>query len=451
MAIADALLPHQREALTWLLGRGGSGILAMEPGTGKTLVALAALEEKRVGRALIIAPVSLLEGWRDEIKKWTGGRWNEVVVRASPTVRAKFWKSLETDREMRLVIVSYETARKDIDMLRRIAWGGIVMDETYKIQNPSSRLSRAMLKLSAPVRIALNGTLISNGYGDIWTACHWIKPGSLYNSFWAFRSAHAVLHPAFPQIVGWRGVEDIKARAWPLILFKKKTEVLTSLPPMTEQTVHVDMSREEWKTYELVKNELRVELLSGEEVEIQNALVKLLRLRQVTGNVGLFVEGGRSSKLEAVLELLETIPRDAKVIVFSMFKETVNALEKMLADCNVLKITGEVNSVDRDDVIRAFRSNPLCRVLLGTDALAYGVNLQEASYIINVDLPWSYAKYEQRVGRAWRMGQKQNVTVYNMQCDDTIDKHVAKILEEKTVMGEDFRNVTKKMIQEILL
>ena len=88
--------------------------------------------------------------------------------------------------------------------------------------------------------------------------------------------------------------------------------------------------------------------------------------------------------------------------------------------------------------------------MIGTDAIAHGVNLQEASYVVNFDLPWSYAKYEQRIGRAWRKGQKNAATVYNLEANGTVDAHVRKILERKMKNADEVMSVTRDDLRAIL-
>ena len=90
------------------------------------------------------------------------------------------------------------------------------------------------------------------------------------------------------------------------------------------------------------------------------------------------------------------------------------------------------------------------RILVGTDAIAYGLNLQEARYVVNVDRPFSFAKFEQRIGRVWRKGQKNAVTVYNLEAKNTVDVHVRKILERKVLAADEVMSVTMQDIRAIL-
>jgi SNF2 family DNA or RNA helicase len=183
-------------------------------------------------------------------------------------------------------------------------------------------------------------------------------------------------------------------------------------------------------------------------VPIRNALTSLIRLRQVTNGLFVFGSDEPSSKVHALLDLLETLPTDSQVIVFSAFEGTVDYLDSVLKVPHA-KITGAVKQEARDVTVSRFRAGAF-RVLLGTDAMSAGVNLQNASYVVHMDLPWSYARYEQRIGRAWRKGQKQNVTTYILEAEDSVDEHVRKILGKKIRMGDEIRAVTRTDIQDLL-
>ena len=178
-----------------------------------------------------------------------------------------------------------------------------------------------------------------------------------------------------------------------------------------------------------------------------NALVKLLRLKQTTNGLFAFGEDKMSSKLDLCLELLSSLPAGASALVFSSFKETINELHKRLPAA--LKITGDTGAVEREESVRLFQSGAV-RTLIGTDSVAFGLNLQAASYVLNLDLPYSYAKYQQRISRAHRQGQTRPVTVWNLQANKSVDFHVAKILSRKMVMADEAAGITREDIDEIL-
>lgn len=444
---APQLMPHQRHAVDWIL-KTRKGLFAHEPGCGKTLAALTAIHEDKARRVLVVAPSPLLTTWQEEAGKWYPHTQIDVV-RLPPKERARYWGDMlampPAQDRTHIVLTSYETMRADVKAIRAITWDAIVYDETLKIQSPTAKVTKAALSLHAPLKIAMNGTPLSNSWADLWPVMTWLEPLSLYGNFYRFRAIHAVLNPHYPAIVGWRDTDTIKARTQPLRDDVKKTDVIQDLPECTTQTIAFDLSAEEVRLYKRVKDELVAEL-SGEDVTVSNALVKLLRLRQAANGTHAF-GGDESSKIDAACELLASLPEEAKAIVFTTFKDTARAIAERLGSRASL-ITGDTSPSMRDAEIEKFRQDG--RVLVGTDAIAYGLNLQEASYVLNLDSPWSFAKYEQRIGRAWRKGQKNAVTVYNFEANGTVDAYVRKILEKKMLMADEAACVTKEDISNII-
>lgn len=447
-----SLLPYQSEAVEWLCARK-RGLLAFDPGLGKTFTAMAAVERLGCGLVLAVAPASVLAVWRDEMAR-TYGRELRLArgARASRLADYAWAAAREPGGPPRWLAVSYEALRSDIRELRALAFDALIYDETLKIQNHAAKMTKAALSLTAPVRIALNGTPVSNSWADLWPVCTWLDRDSLYGNFYRFRRIHAVMNPYYPAIEGWRDTEGIRARVAPLVFSRKKTDVLRDLPPCVEQTVGFPLSAEEAAEYRRVKKELRVRIM-GEEMPVSNALVLLGRLRQVTA--GLFTlagppyTGGGSTKIRAALDLLESVPAGEKCVVFSGSLPVVEALVSAFPG-QAEAVTGATPPEIRDEIVRRFAGEGGPRFLVGTDAMSVGLNLQRASYLLNVDLPWSFARYDQRRSRCWRMGQGKPVTVWNLEAEGTVDAHVRKVLERKIGDADEFSGVTRRDIEEIV-
>lgn len=445
-------LPYQREAIDWLV-RERRGLLAFDPGLGKTFTALTAVHEMGCKAVLVVAPASVCSVWKDEMGRTYGHRLTLARGKAAERVDAYSRAHAQADGVPHYVVISYEAARTDAAILRRVEWDAIILDETLKIQNPTAKVTKAILSLEAPVRIALNGTPLSNGYADLWGVCTWLEPESLYGNFYKFRRIHAVMNPYYPAIEGWRDVDGIRLRTRPLMAVRKKAEELPGLPSITEQAIRFPLSPGEAALYRRIKKELRL-AIKGEEIPIPNALVLLIRLRQVAGGVlppgeGGLEGGAAGSKLEALGELLSQIPPGEKCVVFSAFKETARAVLEMFPG-EAEAITGDVPTETRDEIVRRFQEGVHPRFLVGTDAMSVGLNLQRASYLINVDLPWSYARYDQRRSRCWRMGQTKPVTVWNLEAEGTVDARVRAVLERKVADADEFAGVTREDIEQAL-
>lgn len=448
-----SLMPHQLDALTELGKLSTRGLLlAWQAGCGKTLPVLLHLHQSQHLPALIVAPAPLLGVWVDELKKWFNAE--PILLRGTPAVRAKLYEELTTERRTKIYVVSYETLRVDFEKhIVKMPWQAIVLDESGKIRSPRAMITKRVLKLKAPVKIAMDGNPISNSIADLWAVCEFLQPGILYGNFWSFRQRHAQMNPYIRgKVDAWRDRELILRKVAHLVSWKKKAEVLHDLPPVAEQEIRFELNATERRLYDKIRKEITIEM-KGEETGIVNALTRLLRLRQVTNGTGSFTpDDNQSSKLDALMALVETLPAESKVIIFTTFLDTAHEIRKRLKHelgISAVSITGETKIAEREENVKQFQNHPQVRAMVGTDAMSRGLNLQAAEYVVNVDLPWSYATYDQRIGRAWRQGQTKPVTVYNLIANKTVDEHVQKILARK--IGEaDEACVTMKDVMNIL-
>mgnify|MGYP002359852711 FL=1 len=450
--LLNQLMPHQREAVMFLADMKTCGsLLAWQAGCGKTLPVLLSLFKRNTFPALIVAPAPLLGVWVDELKKWFGQE--PILLRGTPKVREELYKNFPTERRLQIFIVSYETLRIDFEkFINKIEWQAIVLDESGKIRSPRALVTKKILKLKAPLKIAMDGNPISNGIADLWAVSEFLEPNILYGSFWTFRNKHARMNPYIRgKIDGWLDRDFILEKVAHLVSWKKKKDVLKDLPPVVEQEIRFDLNSVERDLYNKIKREILIEM-DGEETSITNALTRLLRLRQcVNGTISFMPDAYHSTKVDTLLELVGTLPEESKIIIFTSFLDTAEDVERRLSaekGIKCVKITGSTPTEEREKAVRKFQESPFVRVMVGTDAMSRGLNLQAAEYVVNVDLPWSYATYDQRIGRAWRQGQKKPVTVYNLIANKTVDEHVQKILarkigeaEEACVTMEDVMNI----------
>lgn len=149
------------------------------------------------------------------------------------------------------------------------------------------------------------------------------------------------------------------------------------------------------------------------------------------------------SKLNALISLLESVMVDegSKVIVFTEYRDTANYLRESIIkkhpewSASILKLTSEETS-DEDKFQRiknAFETNPKARILIATDVIAEGVNLQVAHILVNYEIPWSLIKVEQRIGRVWRLGQKREVEAYTLFMNNIADLTALNSMYQKLI------------------
>jgi len=459
--LSGVMHPYQRIGAGFLL-TAGRALLADQMGLGKTLQSIAACEGD--GRVLVLAPASNKYGWKEEIGKWAPGEAVSVVD-GPPAGRAALWKS-----GSKWFIVNYELLLRPADLMEmRRGFDAIICDEATRISNHQAKTTVALKTVPAVKRFAMTGTPISNRPSDVWSIVDWLHPG-LLGTWSQFLEAYAVFDDwgERGRVVGFRDLQGLAAKLRPVMLRRTKEEVLKELPKKTVQDVLFDMSKEEWRVYDAVRanilGDLDAAAMGGiDRRSLGESMVKMLRLKQVTGSTALIGDGAAgSTKLDVLMEKVgEAVDGGEKVLVFTQFAEMAKLIvaKMSMTSWAPLLICGDVAHEDRQLRVNEFNGDPERKVMVMTEAGAYGLNLQAASVVIHFDLPWSIAKTLQREDRAHRMGQEKPVTVLTLCARGTIDEYVAKVLKKKNresveILEDDIRleesGISAEDVKEIL-
>lgn len=419
-----------------------SGLLGDQPGLGKTIQSLAMTKIKDAQKVLIFCPMSMKKSWQEEIDKWLPGS-TSTIVGGTPKQRDEQWSS-----NVKYYICNYHLLQRDLKYMKLIDWDFVIGDEATVISNPQSMTAKNIKKIKAKFKIALTGTPLSNKAEDVWSIMDWVQPG-LLGTYWQFIDEYC-MKDKFGSINGYKNLFKLRDKISPYMLRRLKKDVLTELPPKLHENVWVEFSPEEHKLYEAIKEETIEELKEAgmfDRKNLSQALVKIVRLKQMTGTSELINGENQSSKLNALKELLRVVlSGDDKTIIFTSFREMALILMRELAEYKPLLIAGGVSSEDRDANRAMFNEDEEHRILIMTSAGSMGLNLQRASSVVHYDLPWSIAMTEQREDRAHRHGQKKNVTVYRMMVQNTIDEYILKVLYKKkevsdAVLGDEVEAV----------
>lgn len=406
-------------------------LLADVPGLGKTIQTIAATEGSH--NRLVLCPKSLQYSWEEEIRKWCPGD-SVFVVDGEKPARAAAWNSY-----VGWTIANYELLLHDFDLVKKHEsdhgeWEAIIADEATRISNPAAKTTKALKMLKAKKRIALTGTPISNSPEDIFSIIDWIAPRYL-GSYYQFLERYCVREPRFNRIVGYQNLNELADKVSRFMLRRTKQEVLKDFPPKMVENVVFELSPSEMKLYDAVRLQIISEIkhLIVNKSTLGLIPVKMLRLKQVTDHRSLITGNAESSsKLETLKELLIPITASGeKAIVFTQFAQMAKMLFSELNIYEPRMIIGEVEAPDRQKAVDDFTNDPKSKVIIMSEAGAYGLNLQAASYVVHYDSPWSVAKLTQREDRAHRIGQSKPVTVYNLIAKHTIDEYVVKVLHKK--------------------
>jgi superfamily II DNA or RNA helicase len=432
------LFPYQREGMLHLAFTERA-LLADEMGLGKTIQAIAACALlRRLGKAsrvLVVTPASLKSEWEEQIRRFTA--LDLQLVFGSKIRRLKAYDAGETMPFF--TIVNYEQMVADaLDVNARVKPDVVVLDEAQRIKNWSTKTAQAVKRLRSRYAFVLTGTPIENRIDELHSLMDFLNPSVLGPLFRFNRDFYELDEKGRP--IGCRNLDVLHQRIKPFLLRRRKAEVETELPERTDRNHFVPLSELQKQSYagheqqvlKLVNIAMRRPLTKQEQDKLQRELAMMRMICDT--NYILDSEDRTCPKLRELENLIEaSCENDLKVIVFS---EWERMLELVRALCQRLKVghawhTGTVPQQRRRGEINLFKNDPNCRVFLSTDSGATGLNLQNASVVINCDLPWNPAKLEQRIARAWRKHQTRPVTVYNLISENTIEHRMLETLALK--------------------
>lgn len=448
------LFPYQRIGVGFMCA-GKSVIVGDEPGLGKTIQTIATTTILGCEKILVFTFTSLKNTWKEEISRRDPNA-KIVIIRGDKKAREKLW-----NLDAKYYILNYELSLHDLKIIKSFEWDAIIADEATRISNPNAKSTRAIKSINSKYRFALTGTPLNNTLLDIWSLVDFCEKGAL-GTYYQFRDRYCELND-WKQVKSYKNLNELTEKLKPFFIRRLKTEVELQLPEKLYETIKIDLTPEERVFYTSIEKAIIDELKKlgmTDRKGLKNTAVKMLRLQQATDCLKLITSETKhsTSKLDALKELLDIVcVGNNKTIIFTKFKKMAVLLMKELEHHNPTLIAGGMKEIDRNEHERIFNTEPSCKVLIMTDAGAYGLNLQYvASSIIHYDLPWSYSKTEQREGRVHRIGQKKNVTIYKMMATHTIDEYVQSVIHQKQqtsdeVLGTKDKIRRKKISKKILL
>lgn len=428
--VVASLYPYQIHGWYWLrfiMSEQAGGLLADEMGLGKTLQVISALRDPGTAisgdGSLVLVPGSLLENWVREIAKFC------------PDFRSI--KHHGADRtgspsELRLadvVITSYETAVRDLSLLKMVRWKAVVLDEAQNIRNPDTRRSKAVKQLPRSVSLAVTGTPVENRLRDLWSIMDFVLPGYLGEL------------SAFEARYGNNDCDatELEPLVSPLILRRRIQEVARDLPPRVDIPEILELEAEEAEAYESVRAAVY------REYGANATFVSLTRLRQFCAHPALVNEGRRHlpfSKFQRLKTLLaEIFERREKALVFTSFTAMADRISGMVQrQFMILSATvdGRLPVPDRQPLIDRFTAHKGPSVLvLNPRAGGSGLNIAAANHVIQYNPEWNPAVEDQAAARAYRRGQERPVTVRRLIVAGTVEEVMDERLQRKRRVADN--------------
>lgn len=446
-----------------LPGEFSSGVaLLMEMGTGKTITSIgiagALYQFGKIKRVLVVAPLSILGVWEEEVSRFADYPYTLTVLKGPSSKKAETLRSIGRNG-LQIVVVNYESAwRIEKDILAFDA-DLIIADEAHKLKEARASQSKAMHHFGdkARYKLLLTGTVITNRELDVFSQYRYLNRKVFGDSFYVFRNRYFDMVGYGNHIPRFRNymLDDFLQRMHS-IAFRVTKEECLDLPGITEEVRTVELEPKAMKIYKELQKESYTEL-GKKEVSAVNILTKLLRLSQVTGGHLTDDEGDNNAvstaKLDALSDILDSaMAEEKKIVVMARFVPELNDIEALLKKRGIgfASVRGGVKN--RGEEIRRFQEDSDCRAFVGQIAAAgLGITLAAASTMVFYSLDYSMSNFEQAKARIHRVSQTENCLYIYLVAKGTVDTKVLRALQQKVDLAkalvDDYRKGINPFIE----
>ena len=461
----EACKIHDDYALLWEMGTGKTGAMinVLRYQYGK---------RKRILRTLILGPLAVVKNWEREfeIHSWVP----QEKIYALNKAGAKRNKLIDEvcQKEDGILVLNYQAlARKDaVDAILKWKPEILVCDESHMLKNPQAKTAKTVYKLSMSClhRYILTGTPILNSELDIFQQYKILDGGATFGMvFNRFRAEYFINDNAFNPHMSWpkwipnpyKNVQSDISHMMYRKASRINKELFLDLPPLVKQTYEVQMSPEQARAYKEMRQNYITWIQSKDSgprdkegklqpVVAQLAVTKLLRLQQIISgyvktDVGEEVPFSKNPRLKALEELVESLVKDHKIIIWCSFKCDYKVIDKMLTHLKIYELnqefehvflTGEQTGGQKQDAIDRFQRDPKTKIIVANRASGgTGVNLTQAAYSIVYSRDFSLANELQSEARNHRGGSEihERITKIDLVTPDTVDSQVLEALKQK--------------------
>lgn len=441
LLLKTRLYAYQAEGALFA-ARAGRALLGDEMGLGKTVQAIAAAElfarHFGVQRVLVVCPTSLKHQWRQEFARFA--ERPAQVIHGLRAARERLYRD-----DVFCKITHYETLARDADLIDTWAPDLVIADEAQRIKNWNTVAARALKRIRSPYALVLTGTPLENRLEELISIVQFVDQHRL-GPTWRLLDEHQ-LRDDSGRVIGYRGLERIAQTLAPVMLRRRKSEVLEQLPERVEQRIFVPLTPEQRRHHDengdIVARIVARWRKSGylSDADQRRLQCALQNMRMSCNSTWLLDhETDHGHKVDELMTLLDELLADpqAKAVVFSQWLGTHELIVRRLGrgpgqrPWGHVLFSGYVRGEQRGALVERFHRDPECRLFLSTDAGGVGLNLQHAAaVVVNMDLPWNPAVLEQRIGRVHRMGQRRGVQVVNLVGQGSIEEGMLSLLAFK--------------------
>jgi SNF2 family DNA or RNA helicase len=444
---------HQKRAYHWARERKGS-MLGMDMGTGKSRTAISLLDGWCSDSVILVCPRSVMNVWPNQFAQHSENEWDVIVPPTNATVQKRvaymmreYMKSRARKRRACLV-VNYEACWREpmkstlLKILLVDAPGtDLVLDESHRIKAPGGTASKTcgLFGAHAGHVLCLTGTPMPHSPLDVYGQYRAMDPGIFGTNFSRFRLKYAVMGGwEGKQVVGYQNQDEFTRKFGQACFVVKKTEAGLDLPPVVHVDRTFELGAKSRKAYTTLEHDFILGVEGG-TVTTANALVKLLRLQQVTSGYVRDDDGEDrhvgDEKIAELDDVLQDVPEREPVAIFARFKHDIRKIAELCRGQGrrVGIVDGETKpgselyglnerSQMRDDVDV---------IILQLQSGGVGIDLTRAAIAVYYSLDFSLGNYDQTLARLDRPGQKRSVTYIHLIATNTKDEVVYQALQER--------------------
>lgn len=435
---------HQREAVDFVrqlysCGKRGAMIAAVM-GTGKSAITIYLSVEEGFERILILCPLRVVQVWRPQFEMHSNLPFQ--VIPLDDSFGSVCAKCEEAGRQLALakargvpavIVINYDSAWRSpfAEWALRQKWDLVAADEIHRCKAAGGKASRFLARLGKATRfrLGLSGTPMPHSPLDVYGYFRFLDPSIFGWSFSKFRQHYAILGGyQNHQVVGYANLDELNRKFY-LIAFTCGKDVL-DLPPEMHATHTCQLGDEARKVYRSIERDLIAEVQAG-EVTAANALVKLLRLQQITcGHIR--TDDGQevqidSAKMNLLRDVFEDIAPDEPIVVFCRFHKDLEAVNRVADETGrrALELSGRI------DELKCWQAGEAPVLAVQIDSGGVGVDLTRARYAIYYSLGFSLGSYEQSLARIHRPGQTRPVEYIHLLAENTVDEKVMDALARR--------------------
>jgi len=428
---------HQAKALKRIIRQGYLAVF-WEPGMGKTKLivdaACAWFQMGKVQRVLIVCPLSVVGVWEEEFEMHATNPYKiQFLDRKTEKLRRR-------KNTLEIVVTNYDIVWRRPHLVTAFDPQFVIADESHRIKKASTKRTWFMRSLHyVPHKAILTGTPNPKSFLDLYGQWLFLNQKTFGTRVSDFKERYLIFG-GFKnyQIRGYNNVDELKQKVKKDATIRRKDQAL-DLPERVHQSVPVLLEPEARRQYDVLEEEFFLELSKGEVIDVKNALVKLLRLQQLTGGWINTDQGLRqisTAKLKVCEDLLvDRYEEGLKVVVFARFRPEIADIESAARKAGYKKVytlTGSTPKADRDTNRRAFQSDDGPGVFIAQiQSGGLGITLHAAHEAIFYSVTYALDEFVQACDRLHRIGQEHKVTYRHLVCVNSIDRDIFKALKDK--------------------